>query len=466
MRSRDAEAVIYFNDDLLDRARELEAVDYAERYRLTRLSPVNGSISLALDPAPVTLVKSPGIRPDAPLISSAAEAGINVIDEAELGWLLDLRPFIAITGTNGKSTVAKLTLALLESAGRTAELGGNTHFGPPLCALAGDGDYVVAEISSFQLEGCEQFLPDVALLTNLTHDHAYRHGSAERYAAVKRSMFIRGDHHVPAAAIGIDEPFGRELAAELRERGARVVTFGFAPDSDFEVLSVRSTPESSIVTVRADNRERELSASLPGRHNGQNIAAALALADLMDFDADRSAEVLARTTAPPGRFERVSTGSGPQVFVDFAHNPAGVASALDTARETLELDRGGRVIAVLSSLEFTGHEQGHACGVAAADRADLLVLTTHRARVHFRHGELAPGLLEGAQQGGRAELRVQPDRREAIHTAIAAAGNNDVVMILERGAASSPLFDANDVGTSFDDRVVARELLAELGHSV
>lgn len=463
LASRASADTIYFNDDLLDAERDRAAAAVADSLGIERLREPSGAYPWGLDPPPATLIKSPGIRPDVPLIAAASAAGMTVIDEFELGWRLDPRPFIAITGTNGKSTVAKLTLALLAANNITAELGGNTHFGPPISALEARDGVVLAEVSSFQLECCDAFLPDVALLTNLTHDHHYRHGNASSYAEIKRSMFIRGEQFVPRAAIGIDQPFGRELADDLRRRGALVVTFGFDRASDRGVLDLDSSLERSVVTVREGSRSRTLETVLPGRHNAQNVAAALALSDVMGWDAEASSAAISTTGAPPGRLEQVSTTRGPEVFVDFAHNPDGVASVLDLARETRAQQGSGRVIAMLSSMEFTGYEQGHAVARAAADRADLLVLTTNRPRVHFAHGELCPGLLEGAKEGARAEVVVELDRREAIRTALLASNEDDIVLLLERGAAVSPIFGADDVGVPFDERAVARELVTELG---
>ncbi|MDX6660614.1 MAG: UDP-N-acetylmuramoylalanine--D-glutamate ligase, partial [Solirubrobacteraceae bacterium] len=107
------------------------------------------------EPPPGCVVKSPGISFAAPLIATAACRGLAVIDEAELAWRLDDRPLVAVTGTNGKSTTCQLLRSVLEAAGRRPILGGNAQFHPPLSALPREeGDIIVGEISSFQLEGC------------------------------------------------------------------------------------------------------------------------------------------------------------------------------------------------------------------------------------------------------------------------------------------------------------------------
>ena len=113
---------------------------------------------LDLPPAPRTLIKSPGMPADAPLIRRARERGIDVIDEVELGWRLGTAPMVAVTGTNGKTTTATLAAAVLAESGLESKLAGNADTAPPLSAVTGDPDaepdLIVCEISSFQLESC------------------------------------------------------------------------------------------------------------------------------------------------------------------------------------------------------------------------------------------------------------------------------------------------------------------------
>jgi hypothetical protein len=118
-----------------------------------------------------TAVKSPGIPFEAPLIMSAAALGLEVLDELELGWRVSRVRMIAVTGTNGKSTVAGLTAGVLAAAGFRVQLAGNTEFGPPLSAAGQSLDWIVSEASSFQLEGSDRLLPEIAVFTNLTPEH-------------------------------------------------------------------------------------------------------------------------------------------------------------------------------------------------------------------------------------------------------------------------------------------------------
>jgi UDP-N-acetylmuramoylalanine-D-glutamate ligase len=136
---------------------------------LRRLELEDGKLPPTLDFDGGALVKSPGIRDDAAIVRAARSTGMVVIDEAELGWRLDTRPQVGVTGTNGKSTTAMLTAQLLRSAGRAPIVAGNSTFGPPLSAAAAEpGDVVVAELSSFQLESCTDLMSPTSPRTTST----------------------------------------------------------------------------------------------------------------------------------------------------------------------------------------------------------------------------------------------------------------------------------------------------------
>lgn len=448
--------------DGLDGERERTA---AAELRTAGVRTLHGAGVELLDgpPVPGAVVKSPGLRPDVPLLREAERRGLLVLDEAELGWRLDGRPLVGITGTNGKSTTTALVAALLAAAGRRPVTAGNSRFGVPLSAAAGvAGDVVVAELSSFQLEGCPALLPEAAVLTNLTHDHRYRHGTAEAYAACKRRLFVREHAVVGVAAIGVDQPFGRDLAVELRARGARVVTFGRAAGADVGVDAVEPVLGGTRVTLGGPAGPRVLRSRLTGGHNALNLAAALALADGLEIEADVALAALAGVDPLPGRFERVG-GARFDVVVDYAHNPDGVAAALDAARAILDARGTGELRVVLSALSLVGPEQARAMGAAAGVRADRLVLTTQRWTPDDPPGALTPGLLDGARAAARAVVAVEPDRGTAIAAAIGEAGPGDVVLVLDRGELGSALIDDAGRPVAFDDRARAREALAAVG---
>jgi UDP-N-acetylmuramoylalanine-D-glutamate ligase len=414
-------------------------------------------------PAPQSVVKSPGLPPTTPILDAAARRGLAVIDEAELGWRLDSRPLLAVTGTNGKSTTVSLVAAILKADGRSPVSAGNTTFGVPYSTAADHpGDVIVGELSSFQLEGCPALLPDAAVLTNLTHDHLYRHRTVEEYEHCKRRLFIRGGAAVPAAAIGIDQECGRRLARDLRELGSTVVTFGIQPEAQRRVIAVAPKLGGGEVQIAEGTGTRTIRSRLTGTHNALNVAAALALADALGIAPATASTAIEATDALPGRYERLRSAAGYDVIVDYAHNPDGVGQSLDTAREIVTARGRGALRVVLSTLSIVGREQAHAVGRAGGGRADHLILTTHRWTLDDPPDRLPDGFLEGAQETCRDTAEVQTDRARAIERALRAARPGDLVVILDRGERDSIVYDNEDRGRRFDDREEVRALLASL----
>ena len=136
------------------------------------------------------VVKSPGVPNEAPVIVAARERGLTVLGELELAWRLLPNRFVAVTGTNGKTTTTELLGAIWREADLPVALAGNV--GTPLAALVGEVDEsttIVCEVSSFQAEDSEAFAPDTALLLNVTEDHLDRHGSVEAYREAKLRVF-------------------------------------------------------------------------------------------------------------------------------------------------------------------------------------------------------------------------------------------------------------------------------------
>jgi UDP-N-acetylmuramoyl-L-alanyl-D-glutamate--2,6-diaminopimelate ligase len=428
---------------------------------------LGGRVSDLLDrqPAPRTLIKSPGIRLQSPAVAAAVERGVEVIDEAELGWRLDPRPFVSVTGTNGKSTTAAFALAVLRAAGRQPVLAGNTHFGPPLCAASRvPGDVVVAEISSFQLAGSSALLPDAAVFTNLTFEHWGWHGGEAAYREAKAKLFVRGDECVPACAINVDDAFGRTLAEAVTERGGRVVGFGRSPAADYRLVDCRWDLRRAEIRAATPHGEIEAEVPLPGPHNGFNALGAVAVADALGLDPRQAAEAIRDAPPPPGRFEVVDEGQGFDVVVDYGHTVDGVLRSLETARALLEARGGGTLRVVGSMLAFADEDERFAVGRALADHADHLVLTTQRVTPDDPAG-LPLGLAEGAKNG-QAEVEAVVDRGPAIERAIAAARDGDVVLILGRGAFTGPVADASGNWTEFDDRAQARLALGAVRSTV
>ncbi|HEV8460455.1 MAG TPA: UDP-N-acetylmuramoyl-L-alanine--D-glutamate ligase [Gaiellaceae bacterium] len=148
------------------------------------------------------LVKTPGVPGEALLVRSARDRGIPVWSEVELGYrLLPDAKFVGVTGTNGKSTTSELLGAIFRAAGRDVTVAGNV--GTPLTSIE-PSEWVVCELSSFQLEDIDSFACDVAVLLNLEPDHLDRHGSFEAYRDAKLRIFERARAKVVPRGLGLD----------------------------------------------------------------------------------------------------------------------------------------------------------------------------------------------------------------------------------------------------------------------
>jgi UDP-N-acetylmuramoylalanine--D-glutamate ligase len=167
------------------------------------------------------VVKSPGVPGEAPLVLEARRRGVEVWSEVELGFrLLPAARFVGVTGTNGKTTTTELLGAIFRAAGRDVAVAGNV--GTPLTSV-GPVDWVICELSSFQLEDVHQLACEVAVLLNLEPDHLDRHGSFEAYRDAKLRIFERARARIVPAGSGFDGiefSAGDELPAEPLLRGA------------------------------------------------------------------------------------------------------------------------------------------------------------------------------------------------------------------------------------------------------
>ncbi len=415
-----------------------------------RLGPHGEALDFAAPPR--ALIKSPGIGFDCPLIGLARGADIPVLDELEFGWRLSCAPMLAVTGTNGKTTVASLATAVLNTSGRTVTLAGNADLGVPLSAVDPSVDWIVCEASSFQLEGCTALLPEVAVFTNLTHDHLSRHGSMGRYGQLKRRLFIRGRDPVRHAVIDIADDFGRRLADEVQALGGHVVGVGFDQAADYQIRAAWWDLHGAALTLRTPTGDLTLQARLPGLHNARNVAAAVAVGDLFGVDRAHLAETIATQGPPPGRLELIDIGQEPELVLDTAASPDAVEQVLRTVRSTM--GSGERLVVVLGVLGSPDLPHLLAMGRVARELADRLILTAGSLRRNPPRAAL-DGLAAGARSTCGATVEVVPHRRDAIRTALLGASRNDVVALLGRGGLMEPVDDHK-----VSDRIVLQKLAA------
>jgi UDP-N-acetylmuramoylalanine--D-glutamate ligase len=248
---------------------------------------------------------SPGLPYDLPLAVEARRRGLAVIGDVELFALAARAPVIAVTGSNGKSTVTTLASKILSSQGLRAPAGGN--LGPPaLDLLADEADAYVLEISSFQMETTDSLAPVAATVLNVSADHLDRHGTLELYAALKEKLLKSAEH----AVVNADDP----LVAAMGARHARVVPFSVRSELA-QGYSVVVTEGERWLARDCEPLLRSSELGIRGTHNEANALAALALTESLTTNIESALEALRTFAGLPHRCQRVTERKG-VTFVD------------------------------------------------------------------------------------------------------------------------------------------------------
>jgi UDP-N-acetylmuramoylalanine--D-glutamate ligase len=284
-----------------------------------------------------TVVKSPGVPQDSPVIAAARERGIPVTGELELAWRALPNRFVAVTGTNGKTTTSELIGHLLATAGEPAVVAGNV--GAPLAGLVGEVDgraTIVAECSSFQLEDTLAFAPECAVFLNLAPDHLDRHGSLQEYLDAKLRVFANQSAEDFAVVNAADPELARQALAGNAER----VTF--CPE-DGAPTACDMTVSAGEIRWRGEPLLRVEELQLLGRHNVGNAMAAAAAALSLGTPAEAVAEGLRSFRGVAHRLEPVGAHHGVLYVNDSkATNVSAATAAVNAFEGGVHLILGGR----------------------------------------------------------------------------------------------------------------------------
>lgn len=405
---------------------------------------------------------------------------------------------VGITGTNGKTTTAFLVRELLEAAGRsTGILGTVTQVAggvqrpagrttpeaidlqPLFAEMVAAGDTAcVMEVSSHALAlgRADAIHWAAAIFTNLTQDHLDFHADMEEYFLAKARLFAAaGD---APKVVDVDDAYGRRLAGMHPD----AITVGLeSEDARVRATDVRTGLRGSTFVVDG----RELTTPLTGRFNVMNALQAYVTVVALGVDADVAAAALADAGRVPGRLEPVDAGQPFAVLVDYAHTPDSLHNVLDAARGVLDADAAagstdadapgapdagvaarpgaparGRSICVFGCGGDRDRGKRPLMGGIAAREADVAIATSDNPRSEDPEAILDE-VLAGVDPGDPPVERIV-DRHEAIARAVGLARAGDVVLITGKGHEQGQTFVDGTV--PFDDREVAREALAALGH--
>ena len=390
--------------------------------------------------------------------------------------------FTGITGTNGKTTTAYLTDAILRRAGAptapTAMIGtieyrigdeirkapNTTPESLDVIRLAAEleqrgGRYLTMEVSSHGLALGRVYGMQfhTAVFTNLTRDHLDFHQTMEEYAAAKQLLFTPPEGPAPQWAIlNADDP----ASGRMQPRDANVIRYGIAEDADLRVENIRSGFEGLRFDAVYQGQRQAIESSLVGRINVSNILAAAGVGLSYGMDLATIAEGLRTCPAVPGRFERVDGGQPFLVVVDYAHTDDALRNVIRSARELAVQAGNGRVITLFGCGGDRDRTKRPLMGMAAGEASDFVVLTSDNPR-----SEDPLDIMNDVMVGlGRFDTPhvTQPDRAKAIAVALGEAKAGDVVLLAGKGHETYQIL--KDRTIDFDDRETARQVLQSLGY--
>ena len=377
---------------------------------------------------------------------------------------------LGVTGTNGKTTTAYMTRAILEAAGLKCGLLGTIQYdlcGSSIAAgmttpgpieLAGhirqcvdNGAHAaVMEASSHALD--QQRAAGLrfaaAAFTNLTRDHLDYHETFEAYRDAKAQLFANLGADATAVT-NADDPQGREI---VHMSPARVLTYGIDATADIMAVVHSDSIDGTRFRLLLPDGEVEVESALVGRYNVYNALAAAGLAHAIGLSPKTIAAGLTALHAVPGRLQRVPGPPGVDVFVDYAHtddalrNVAGVLRPLTRKRLIVvfgcggERDRGKRPMMAQAAAKF----------------GDVIIVTSDNPRSEDPNA-IIQDVLAGFDQDVRRRVVTEVDRRCAIHAALAAAREGDVVLLAGKGHEDYQVVGAERL--HFDDVEVAAEAL-------
>lgn len=413
---------------------------------------------------------------------------------------------VGITGTDGKTTTAFLSMAVLEEAGLSTGLISTAalkvgsirtenpeHVTTPespqlqqrLRAMVAAGNTAaIVETTShgLALARVAEVAYDIAIFTNLSHEHLELHGTFEAYREAKLSLFrglgdggAAGERSAAAfvtkvlprpwprtAIVNADDPAAPLFIAAAQKAGAAIITYGASAGADVRAVTVEEDARSLRVEVVTSRWVGLVELQIAGRFNALNATAAVALGEALNLDPEAIRRGLAQAGGVSGRMERVACGQPFGVIVDYAHSPAALQTVLDSLAPVAAA-RGGGLIVVFGSAGERDVQKRPMMGRIAGERCRLVIVTDEDPR-----GEDSSVILDqiavGAEAAGKGrglDLLCIADRREAMATAFSRARPGDVVLLAGKGHEQSIIM--SDGPRPWDEHAEAVRALAAIG---
>ena len=383
-----------------------------------------------------------------------------------------------ITGTNGKTTSTYLIKSILQAANEKVLLVGTityllndepfesaTHTTPEsldlnrlmACALDKNATAAVMEVSSHSLVMDRVYgIPfKVAIFSNLTQDHLDFHHTMEEYFEAKKILFdnLASDGF---AVSNIDDSYGKRIVADTR---AKRFYYGFDPSADFQITKFAFGVEGTSLTIVWNGTEYPIRSRLIGKFNAYNLTGAFAAGVLLGYEPAFVADSLSRFQNVRGRFERIDSGKGFLIIIDYAHSPDSLQKTLLAAREILNASgKPGKITIVFSCGGNRDRDKRPKMGRIAEALCDLVIVTTDNPR-YEDPAAIADEVISGMAPGSKKVLRIM-DRGAAIGEAIRRAAPGDLVMLIGKGHENYQ--DIKGVKHHFDEREEVKKSLQGL----
>lgn len=382
---------------------------------------------------------------------------------------------VAVTGTNGKTSVSWLIAEALTALGKNT-----VHVGTLGMRVVGDekslndpglttpdagslhkffADHQKLNALSMEVSahGISQEraagIPwSVCIFTNLTRDHLDYYASLEEYGAEKARLFTEelasSSAQKKIAVVNVADEFGAQLAKKLRGVSQiQTVTFSVSGSADARVLQAKKSRKGTELEVEICGKRFTLKSQLIGSYNVENILTAATALIALGYSPEQVAQAIAKVPLVPGRLERASELE-PAAFVDYAHTP----DALEKAQAALRELTPGKLITVFGCGGDRDRGKRPLMGQAVSALSDLAIVTSDNPRTENPEqiiNDIRPGML--------GEYEVYIDRREAIARAVAVAGPDDAILIAGKG--HEPYQEIKGVKHPFSDKIVAAEII-------
>ena len=366
------------------------------------------------------LVLSPGVPPTLDFIQDAKAAGAEIIGELELAYRLCKGRFVAITGTNGKTTTTTLVGEIYKASGADTIVGGNIGNAIAVDAMnAGDDTVMVTEVSSFQLETVKDFRPEVSAILNLTPDHMDRHKTMENYGRAKARVFANQtpDQY---CVLNFDDEACFELA-EMEGCRAKVVPFSRKEELEFGAFAkdgriVIKNETGELVDICGEDELQ-----IPGSHNLENALAAAAVCYFGGVDPQTIGEAMKAFPGVAHRIELCCEKDGVRFVNDSkGTNTDAAIKAIEAMKENIILIAGG-------------YDKG-------ASYEEFIDVFPGRVKELILLGKTAPKIKAAAEAAGFTNITMAADMEECVAIAWEKAQPGDVVL-LSPACASWDMYD-------------------------